>query len=396
MHVKKINLMLFLYFIVALLSDSYYIGEKMQAILLCGIAIFSVFLYKNLNIKIKGFELPIIISIVPLISCLWTINLDVSSRQGIIILLFTIVPFLCIQKEDNIESLINTLFTFSIFFFYVNIFYIFISPEAYYNDFRYGLIPIGFLSHKNYFAKYLIIVVFACLDKIENAKSSLYKLFYIITFLLVLIFLFKQHSSNTYFTVMAFLLYFAVLYLKRRRTFIFYCAAITAISISIVLLFSINLPESIVNFLEQIGRDPTFTGRTNTWRILLTQLRNNPLLSYGYKSVFSMQTTIDLFDKISSSRYYAPHAHHMILDILVNYGVVFGIIIFVLFAKFFHKLVSLSNNFNYYLYSKITCIYIGWMFMGCFDNTFTPKGGLVFAFQIMFMLLISKKGANNE
>jgi O-antigen ligase len=73
--------------------------------------------------------------------------------------------------------------------------------------------------------------------------------------------------------------------------------------------------------LSLIGRDPTFTGRTDIWDALLQAISHKPLLGYGYLAFWGLD---------SEPRYWlaqavdwdAPSGHNGWLDLAISLGIV--------------------------------------------------------------------------
>jgi exopolysaccharide production protein ExoQ len=78
--------------------------------------------------------------------------------------------------------------------------------------------------------------------------------------------------------------------------------------------------------LSLIGRDPTFTGRTDIWDALFSAISQKPLLGYGYLAFWGLD---------SEPRYWlsqavdwnAPSGHNGWLDLAISLGLV-GVVIF--------------------------------------------------------------------
>jgi O-antigen ligase len=80
--------------------------------------------------------------------------------------------------------------------------------------------------------------------------------------------------------------------------------------------------------LKAIGKDPTLTGRTDIWEVLLNAISQKPVLGYGYQAFWS---------KDSEPRYWlqqavdwaAPSGHNGWLDLAISLGLV-GLVIFLI------------------------------------------------------------------
>ena len=93
------------------------------------------------------------------------------------------------------------------------------------------------------------------------------------------------------------------------------------ISIVMVLIFISNFPQIALFF----GKDPTFTGRTLIWQILIEKVNlHNPLLGYGYNGFWQIWRGSDNpgynLKPDPLGDYVAPHAHNGFLEVFVQLG----------------------------------------------------------------------------
>jgi exopolysaccharide production protein ExoQ len=81
--------------------------------------------------------------------------------------------------------------------------------------------------------------------------------------------------------------------------------------------------------LSPIGRDPTFTGRTELWVVLLEKARARPWLGYGYGAFWRGEVGASGEVKEALDAWYPIHAHNGFLDLILELGVV-GLLVFLL------------------------------------------------------------------
>jgi len=90
-----------------------------------------------------------------------------------------------------------------------------------------------------------------------------------------------------------------------------------ALVVSMLLLALYLIPGLLGFFLEMLGEDPTFTGRTDLWADLLTQ-HINPLMGTGYQSFWLGERAEFMWEKY----YFHPNqAHNGYIETYVNGGV---------------------------------------------------------------------------
>lgn len=106
------------------------------------------------------------------------------------------------------------------------------------------------------------------------------------------------------------------------------------ISIVMVLVFISNFPQIALFF----GKDPTFTGRTLIWEILVEKVNtHNPLLGYGYNGFWQIWRGNDNpgynLKPDPMGDYVAPHAHNGFMEVFVQLGY-FGFAIYMILFLF--------------------------------------------------------------
>jgi exopolysaccharide production protein ExoQ len=81
------------------------------------------------------------------------------------------------------------------------------------------------------------------------------------------------------------------------------------------------------SILGHIGRDPTFTGRTDLWFVLWEKARIHPWLGYGYGAFWRGAAGVSGEVQQALQGWYPIHAHNGLLDLVLELGIV-GLLIF--------------------------------------------------------------------
>lgn len=81
------------------------------------------------------------------------------------------------------------------------------------------------------------------------------------------------------------------------------------------------LLENTVVLLHLVGRDPTLTGRTKLWAMVLTAIQKRPLLGYGYDSFWTGLKGESL-DILIGTGWLVPSAHNGFLELGLGLGLV--------------------------------------------------------------------------
>lgn len=93
-----------------------------------------------------------------------------------------------------------------------------------------------------------------------------------------------------------------------------------------VAVWAIQHEEGVLTLLS---RDPTFTGRTELWTVLLEKARVRPWLGYGYGAFWRGATGVSGEVQRALDGWYPIHAHNGFLDLVLELGIT-GLFIFLL------------------------------------------------------------------
>jgi O-antigen ligase len=91
---------------------------------------------------------------------------------------------------------------------------------------------------------------------------------------------------------------------------------VLVLAVLFVSLFPIFLDSSI---LSALGKDPTLTGRTETWKLLLS-LPSNPWVGTGFESFWLGDRLQNLWDLKVYENFYINEAHNGYVEVYLNLG----------------------------------------------------------------------------
>lgn len=111
--------------------------------------------------------------------------------------------------------------------------------------------------------------------------------------------------------------------------------------IFVMVLFFVYIPSFVFDLLRLFGRENSFLVRYRLWRIIIKQIKDKPLLGYGYLQG-------DEFVEFSHV-IWATHAHNWILNILMIGGVA-------LLFIFLYGYICASKTLSKYRYEKISIL----------------------------------------
>lgn len=108
--------------------------------------------------------------------------------------------------------------------------------------------------------------------------------------------------------------------LKYRALVLFVCSFGVVVSVWV-------LSTGAGRVLSLLDRDPTLTGRTDIWRLVLAAWAERPLLGYGWGVPWLAESTVQNWVSFQAG-FRVFHAHNSYLDVLLQVGVV-GLVLFV-------------------------------------------------------------------
>lgn len=138
-------------------------------------------------------------------------------------------------------------------------------------------------------------------------------------FLIALWLLFTSHSATSRFcfVVGAGLFMFLRLRAVQARLHVIVRACVVGAALFLVLDLAFDLREKITAMvLEALERDPTFTGRTDAWAVLVKEL-DNPIVGAGFNSFWTGERMVRIWED-----YAIIQAHNGYVETYLNGGVV--------------------------------------------------------------------------
>ena len=216
----------------------------------------------------------------------------------------------------------------------------------------------------NYYATIIEFVVILCVYALLQKPQGKYVAFYCITVALNIIGLYLCGCRSALFALgiaVAFMLF-----INKRYKLLFLFLGIASLILASTVLF----PE--VFRVENISQD--FSTRASIWKLAIRSIKTSPLLGFGPMAY--MDISMSTFS-------YAPHAHNIFLDSLLNYGIIgiglLAVYVYSTIKPLFstHKMTSHDNSLLYLL----SGIFLAILVHGATDVTILwPQTGLLFLF----------------
>ena len=230
-----------------------------------------------------------------------------------------------------------------------------------YGDFR------GAFPQKNPLGEAMSMGALACLHGLRASKrGSFVRIvwFVVITFVVV-----KSGSATSLLAILMFLgLGIAMQKFEMK-------GLITVLPVALVAIFGQG------PLLEILGKDPTLTGRTEIWTLVMPDIFQRPLLGWGYAAFWT--TNNPTAWKISDSvHWWVPQAHNGVLEILLSVGLVGAVFYIVLIVRTFSLSVQCmqTNERAMGITSFVSCT--GVLLVGVSENVLLYTGAITSVFFI--------------
>ena len=185
----------------------------------------------------------------------------------------------------------------------------------------------GIYRHKNFLGRLMILnVLFSSLLRPTKLSKRIFKKVVIgLSFSLIL--LSNSKGALTYFLIMV-IISSILYYLLSLKDMIAIPLALIVMCITffVALLTALNIEFLVTDLL---GKDLTFTGRTDIWNACIYMLREKPLLGYGYAAFWRGLGSPSEYVLLRANWLAIPHAHNGFLDLSLEIGLL-GLALFII------------------------------------------------------------------
>ena len=277
--------------------------------------------YRKRGRVAAGGILAIVMASFLLLSTLWSIDPQTTIRRGVIYLFFVIGTIGIagnLDGDDFMELLGVTCLLSAI----ASLLLLTFSPDASLmgDELR------GIFSHKNVLGEVMATGALASLHGLRVGRKRWRKTVMLILFTAVAM---ASRSATSIMTIFVYCCISAITSFIRKGGV---ARIMTIISIMLLLpavVVAAAFPDSL---LELIGKDPTLTGRTDLWALVLTYIAQRPLLGWGY-SAFWSPINIDANEISTVLGWSVPEAHNGVLEMLLEVGFVGTAVFLVLWVR---------------------------------------------------------------
>lgn len=381
---NKVNLffvfLLFIYIEPPFLSlvNSFEGISKLFPIMRCLIGIGFVFLFIKNKQFIKGKKYLIIF-------CLFQIALNISSilnesfyityliNSLNLVFFFIINLYFLRDKTSFFKSYVIFLFSYVLIHFLTMILF----PNGFTNEINSDN-RIWFLGRKNGLLLYIfpLLISLYMLCELLNKKRYMYLSYFIIIPLL-----FYNNSSTTFLISLLFI--FSSLFFDKFRRLNFNFSFIFIFILVFFLLILLNQTDlKIFEIItSMVGKNLTFTGRTNIWNLAFSDFLNHPIIGNGINLTFIPWTNMTI----------VYTAHNTFLDIMAKYGLL-SLIPF-LIMNVYLLYIYLKSKRNYLTQLGLCCLFI--FLLACQFEAYFNYFNTVIIY-IFIYILINNDGLQNK
>lgn len=203
----------------------------------------------------------------------------------------------------------------------------------------------GFHATKNNLGQYSSILIIFFSYYFLYSKSKITKIYSALIILISFFLLFGSFSMTNIVLIFVFLTIFIVTNSQKIftpiglgiKTYFFFIVVFALL----FLIMIISFPTLISYFFEITGKDPTLTGRTEIWTLVLAQNINDLITGVGFQSFWIPEK----LSKIILFQYWMPNqSHNGYVDIVLEIGII-GLVLFIfVLYSFFSNAKLCSNN----------------------------------------------------
>lgn len=208
----------------------------------------------------------------------------------------------------------------------------------------------GVAAHKNTFGQLSAVSSFFYFFLLVTRTYLKNKILITLLFILNLVFLYKSRSATGLFTFCVIFCFFNFLiFVKKQKQnlgiYLFCLIGILPCFLKILQSFFFN--NSIVEIVtSSIGKDTTFTQRTEIWSFMLESIKTHPVLGCGFGG-FWVGTTGQVGRMYNHFHWLPFQGHNGYLDIVNELGFVgMGIFIIFLISNFIRNTSLMKKNYE--------------------------------------------------
>jgi len=267
------------------------------------------------------------------ISAIWSDYPFVTLKRWIKALAELIMVLIVVTEPDPIEAVKTVIRRCAYVLIPLSVLFIKYIPDLgrAYTQWTWKPVYVGVTTNKNYLGAICLVFGYFLVSELiviwQQSKEKLFRwenLFVFLVIIMISWLMFKADSATSLATLLLGLAAFWMLgwpFVRENNRYIRYFFLYT-LTFAAFLVIS----EAIPYLVSVLGRDLTFTGRTDLWHELI-DMHKSPVLGEGYEGFWLGERAAHFWDKY----YWRPNqAHNGFLEIYLNLGLVGLLLLFVL------------------------------------------------------------------
>ena len=327
----------------------------------------------------------ILLVLIAVASFFWSVAPEITSRRIVAIIGTTLFGIYLAMRYNLHDILKLLLWSFGIITLLSVIFGVFLPQFGVHSGLHDGAWR-GVFTHKNVLAKYmtlssLVFLVFILMNK--GRKRKLLWAGFILSLLLVLL----STSKTGLVMVISFLILiplFRSLRWKARILIPFFIMVFLTVC-SIGILFVGNIEE----ILGAMGKDITFSGRTELWGAVWSKILQEFWLGYGYRS-FWIGWEGESADVYIDTGWMPVHSHNGLLDLWLELGLI-GVTTFII-SYFLNLKRSTSLFFKIGIAGLFPLIFMTFLFLSNLsESSILRQNNIFWVLYVALTLVMTKQ-----
>ena len=351
-------------------------GDKFTQIsnLLLIVASVSLFVkgFRRINPIRRGATIALCLAGLLICSSAWSMVPALSLRQNLLYLsgVLSAIGIVSSFEGDDIMDLVARI---SFLAAILSLVLLVVSPATVTTvegDFR------GIFSQKNSLGAAMTMGALATLHSLSAGKRS--RISSIVFLIFILFAAIKSASSTSTLTIFIFITTGFIIWLIQKGSGARIVGIFGAIVIFLLAVFAASSWGSI---LELLGKDPTLTGRTDLWALVMPNIFQKPFLGWGYMAFWSTgnPAAMQISDALG---WVVPQAHNGILEMLLNVGLVGTVFFLLVWLRNLRLSLRCMRTSDKSMGSSCFLSWIGLLFVGATEVVLVYPG----ASTVMFFL----------
>ncbi len=281
------------------------------------------------------------------LSCIWSINPELSMRRSVALLGTTTVGFY-LGTRCSIYQLLKLTIYALIFCAATSILVVLFLPDIGLQPYQGEYVWRGIYGHKNHFGRIMFFAVLISFILSIQKKPRIRTLLFFLSMAFAGLLL--ASKSTTAIIILCISLSFLPIFIFKQidpnLKGLYFSIGIGVMVALLVIIFNLSVISINNIFQQSLGKDLTMTGRTQIWGICWQYIKNKFLIGYGYNafwlSPLGPAETIRYMLNINIA-----HGHNGFIDLLLQLGSSGLILFLIVLSQYISRAIeSYKNRFK--------------------------------------------------